>query len=296
MVSYSVEQHKMSIRKACETFSIQQSVYYYKPRENDDYLVRQKLQDLAQLHTRWGFRMMHFHLRLMNHLWNHKKVYRIYTEMKLNLRRKCKKRLPMRVKEPLTQPLQPNLNWSMDFMHDGLINGKSFRVFNVIDDFNREGLNITLDTSLTSLRVIRELEKLIEWRGQPQKIRVDNGPEFISNALEEWAKERNIELKFIQKGKPYQNGYVERFNRSYREEVLDNYAFESIQQAQMLSHAWMWMYNNERPHSSLNYMSPVGFLLKYGNLNNPLKVGIEFPTFQQDEKFTWNSLILGATN
>jgi putative transposase len=296
LVSYANEEHKMSIRQACETISIQQSVFYYKPKSNDDHLVREKLMNLAQLHNRWGFWMMHYHLRLMNYSWNHKKVYRIYTEMKLNMRRKCKKRLPMRVKEPLAQPLYPNLTWSMDFMHDGLINGKSFRSFNVIDDYNREALNITLDTSLTSLRVIRELEKLIDWRGQPQKIRVDNGPEFIANAMEEWALNRNIELKFIQKGKPHQNGYVERFNRSYREEVLDNYAFESIRQAQTLSHAWMWVYNNDRPHSALNYLSPTAFLLKYGNLNYPFEREIEFPTFQQDKKFTWNSLVLGATN
>ena len=132
----------------------------------------------------------------------------------------------MRIKEPLLQPLLPNVTWSMDFVHDGLINGRPFRSFNVIDDFNREALNITLDTSLTSQRVIRELEKLIDWRGKPEKLRVDNGPEFIAQALENWALENNIELKFIQKGKPHQNGYIERFNRSYREEVLDAFAFE----------------------------------------------------------------------
>jgi len=239
---------------------------------------------------------MHHHLRLMNHHWNHKRVYRIYTDMKLNLRRKHKRRLPARILEPLLQPLYPNLHWSMDFMHDGLINGSPFRSFNVIDDFNREALNITLDTCLTSQRVIRELEKVIEWRGKPERIRVDNGPEFIAQAMESWSESKGITLKFIQKGKPHQNGYVERFNRSYREEVLDSFAFNNIKEAQTLSNAWIWVYNNERPHSSLNYLTPAAFLLKYGKLHNPLKPTEEFPTFQQDINNTWNSLLLSATN
>lgn len=232
----------------------------------------------------------------MSYKWNHKRVYRIYTDMKLNLRRKHKKRLPQRVKEPLVQPLYPNITWSMDFMHDGLINGVKFRSFNVIDDFNREALNVTLDMSLTSQRVIRELEKLIEWRGKPERLRVDNGPEFIAQALENWAQSQSIELKFIQKGKPHQNGYVERFNRSYREEVLDAFAFESIRQAQELSHAWIWVYNNERPHSALNYLTPTAFLLKYGKLPSSFDPLKEFPTFQQDINNNWKSLLLDATN
>lgn len=174
-------------------------------------------------------------------------------------------------------------------MHDGLLNGKSFRSFNVIDDFNREALNITLDTSLTSARVIRELEKLIEWRGQPEKIRVDNGPEFIAHAMECWAASKNIELKFIQKGKPHQNGFVERFNRSYREEVLDAFSFESLRQAQELSHAWMWVYNYERPHKSLGYKTPINFLQERLQL-------YEFPSFLPDQNNQWKSLLLDVTN
>jgi len=179
-----------------------------------------------------------------------------------------------------------------------LINGRSFRSFNVIDDFNREALNITLDTSLTSQRVIRELERLIDWRGKPEKLRVDNGPEFIAHAMEKWAYDNNIELKFIQKGKPHQNGYIERFNRSYREEVLNAFAFDNLRQAQTLTHAWMWIYNNERPHSSLKYHTPTSFLLKYGKLQQPHHLSRKFPTFQQDNniKNKWKALVLTATN
>ncbi len=210
--------------------------------------------------------------------------------MRLNLRRKYKKRLPARVKEPLLQPIFPNVTWSMDFMHDGLMQGRKFRSFNVIDDYNREALNLTIDTSISSRRVIRELDKLIAWRGKPDNLRVDNGPEFIAARLAEWCEKKGIVLKFIQKGKPTQNAYVERFNRTFRQEVLDNYAFESLSQARKLSSAWMWMYNNERPHSSLKYMTPRQFLLKYG------KLSIEFPTFQQDSSYNWKSLITNVPN
>ena len=181
-------------------------------------------------------------------------------------------------------------------MHDVLNNGVKFRTFNVIDDFNREGLNITVGTSITSKRVIRELEKLIEWRGKPDCLRVDNGPEFIAQALELWADANSIELKFIPKGKPHKNGYVERFNRSYREEVLDNYLFDNIKQGQMLATAWLWTYNNERPHSSLKYHTPASFLLKYGKLHMPDYPSQEFPTFQQDTKYQWENIVLNASN
>jgi putative transposase len=176
----------------------------------------------------------------------------------------------------------------MDFMHDTLSNGVTFRALNIIDDFNREALTITMDTSLTSKRVIRELDQLIAWRGAPQKIRVDNGPEFIAEAMAEWAKSRGIEIKFIQKGKPYQNGYMERFNRSFREDVLDAYCFSRIRDAQAMAHAWMWIYNNQRPHSSLGYVPPTAFL-------NERLQGYALPTFIQEPN-TWNQLVLTVSN
>lgn len=182
----------------------------------------------------------------------------------------------------------------MDFVHDGLLNGKTFRSFNVIDDFNREVLGITIDTSLTSRRIIRELDRIVEWRGKPERLRVDNGPEFIAQALKDWCGDR-IELVFIEKGKPQQNGYIERFNRTYRDEVLDTFLFDNLQQARLFTQAWMWVYNNERPHSSLRYLTPTQFLSKYGKLHHPLR-GVEFSTFQQDATYTWKSLLLNATN
>jgi len=276
----------MSLRQACLLFCLSTSVYYYQPKRNEeDETIRQQLRTLAGLHSTWGFWMMYHRLRKLSFQWNHKRVYRIYTEMKLNLRRKYKKRLPVREKEPLVYPIGPNITWSMDFMHDGLISGKPFRSFNVIDDFNREALNLTLASSLTSKRVIRELSRLIDWRGKPERIRVDNGPEFVAEALRTFCESRGIELFFIQKGKPNQNGLVERFNRTFREEVLDQYLFDSIPQAQVFAQAWMWVYNTERPHSSLLYHTPNDFLLKYG------KIPEGFPTFQQDINMNWNYIV-----
>ncbi|MES3017429.1 MAG: DDE-type integrase/transposase/recombinase [Bacteroidota bacterium] len=174
----------MSLRQAFKLFNIHPSVYYYQVKlKTSDQEIRDKLSELAELNCRWGFWMMHHRLRNCNYVWNHKRVYRIYTKMGLNLRRKRKKRLPARIMEPLLQSIFPNITWSMDFMQDILANGINFRSLNIIDDYNREALCITTDTSLASRRVIRELDKVIAWRGQPAKIRVDNGPEFIAEAI-----------------------------------------------------------------------------------------------------------------
>ena len=184
--------------------------------------------------------------------------------MKLNIRRRSKKRLPERVKQALSVPDAPNQVWSIDFMSDRLIDGRKFRLLNVIDDYNRESLAIEVDTSLPSLRVIRVLERLIEQRGKPANIRCDNGPEFISHKLEAWCshQSRQISLQFIQPGKPMQNAYVERQNGSMRRELLNAYIFTSLAEVRMLSEEWRNDYNTERPHKSLGYMSPINYAKK----------------------------------
>jgi putative transposase len=173
----------------------------------------------------------------------------------------------------------------MDFMRDSLFHGKPFRAFNVIDDFNREALNITAAKSITASVVIQELNNLISWRGRPEKIRVDNGPEFIAASLREWCEtfSPKIELVYIEKGKPNQNGFIERFNKTFREDVLDFYLFSDLNQAREVIHDWMWMYNNIRPHSALNNLPPTPFLLKYGKLHLHDEEK-EFPTFQQEHQ------------
>lgn len=281
----------MSLRQACYVFGLSTSVFYYQAKRKDDTAVIRELSKLAEVHRSWGFWLMYHRLRKLQFRWNHKRVYRVYTAMRLNLRNKRKKRLPARVKAPLTCPVGPNVTWSLDFMHDTLASGKPIRTLNILDDFSREALSITVDTSLPAQRVIRELEKLRQWRGKPQKIRSDNGPEFVAEAMREWCEKNGVEWEFIQPGKPTQNSLIERFNRTFRQDVLDSYQFDNLPQMRKYVQAWVWMYNNERPHSALGRLTPTEFLLQYGKLS-------EFPILQQDknEKVNWNYLVLNVAN
>jgi putative transposase len=217
---------------------------------------------LTTKHAAIGFWQCYYRMRNKGHWWNHKRVYRVYTSMKLNIRRRSKKRLPERIKQPLILPTAPNQMWSIDFMSDSLEDGRRFRLFNVIDDFNRESLAIEVDTSLPSLRVIRVLEMLIATRGCPSNIRCDNGPEFISHKLEEWCSDesRKITLQFIQPGRPMQNAYIERKNGSMRRELLNAYLFYSLAEVRAMSEEWRNDYNTERPHKSLGYLSPLKYV------------------------------------
>lgn len=185
------------------------------------------------------------------------RVYRIYRELELNLRIKPRKRLKRDKPDTLIVPDQPNMVWSMDFMADRLEDGRQFRLLNVLDDFNREGLGIEVDFSLPAERVIRSLNQIIEWRGKPHAIRVDNGPEYVSGKLMEWAEKQGIALNHIQPGKPQQNAYVERYNRTVRHEWLDQNIIESIEEAQEFATQWLWTYNNERPNKGIGGITPA---------------------------------------
>jgi len=182
--------------------------------------------------------------------------------MALHLKRKAKKRLPARAAQTLVVPLQANQTWSLDFMSDSLSNGRAFRTLNVIDDFNREALWIEVDTSLPAERVVRVLEQLLDRRGKPTQIRMDNGPELISQRLESWAQEKHIKLLHIQPGKPAQNAYIERFNRTFREEVLDAYLFDDLREVRQITEHWLEDYNTIRPHEALQGLPPRQFALQ----------------------------------
>lgn len=184
--------------------------------------------------------------------------------MKLNIRRRTRKRLPARAKQQLFQPTQINEVWSIDFMSDSLWDGRKIRLLNIIDDYNREVLMIETDTSLPTLRVIRCLEQIIKKRGLPKMIRVDNGPEFISSKLDMWCKEENIQLIFIQPGEPTQNAFIERLNGTFRRDVLNAYVFKSIKEVKSITNEWIYDYNYNRPHSSLNNKSPIEYLNTMG--------------------------------
>lgn len=189
--------------------------------------------------------------------WNHKRVHRIYCDLELNLRIKPRRRLKRDKPNSLAVPDRPNVMWSMDFMADQLSSGRHFRTFNVLDDFNREGLGIEVDLSLPAARVVRSLNQIIEWRGKPDMLRCDNGPEYISGALQCWARKRGIAVQFIQPGKPQQNAYVERYNRTVRHEWLEMNEFDTIEQAQNTATSWLWTYNNERPNMAIGGITPA---------------------------------------
>ena len=227
-----------------------------------------KLQEAVERYPAYGFSKLFKALRRWGHPWNHKRVYRLYCELKLNKRRRGKKRLPTRSPEPLAVPAMANQCWSMDFMSDSLFCSRRFRTFNVVDDFNREALAIEIDLNLPAPRVIRVLDRLAAWRGYPDKLRMDNGPEFISAALAEWAEDHSIDLDFIQPGKPTQNSYVERFNRTYRDEVLNMYVFRTLKEVREVTEKWIREYNEERPHDALNDLTPWEYLEQYNRPEN----------------------------
>ncbi len=259
MAKKVVAERSISIRFACAVFQISETCYRYKRKlsaENiriADWLIR-----LTDNQRNWGFGLCFLFLRNVKGFgWNHKRVYRIYRELELNLRIKPKKRLKREKPEPLAVPAKLNQTWSMDFMHDQLADGRCYRLFNVIDDCNREGLGIEVDFSLPAERVIRALNQIIEWRGQPETLRCDNGPEYISELLKNWAEERGIQLEFIQPGKPQQNAYIERYNRTVRYDWLAQYLFDSIDEVQDYATRWLWTYNHERPNMGLGGITPI---------------------------------------
>ena len=258
MAQQAVERFNASIRLVCEIFSISETCYRYQAKLSDDNaLIADWLIRLTHNQKNWGFGLCFLFLRnVKGYGWNHKRVYRIYRELELNLRIKPKKRIVREKPEPLTVPETINECWSMDFMHDSLTDGRSYRLFNVIDDFNREGLGIEVDFSLPAERVIRSLDRIIEWRGKPLSIRCDNGPEYISQALKTWSEKQSIELLYIQTGNPQQNAYVERYNRTVRYDWLNQYLFDSISTVQDFATRWLWTYNNERPNMGLGGITP----------------------------------------
>lgn len=259
MAEKAVARHKVSIALACRAFGVSETCYRYSPKlkdENEE--IANLLVGLTDARKTWGFGLCFLHLRnVKGHPWNHKRVYRIYRALELNLRIKPRKRLKREKPEALAVPDAPNLTWSMDFMADRLGDGRQFRLLNVLDDFNREGLGIEVDFSLPAERVIRSLDRIIEWRGKPGTIRVDNGPEYISGKLMEWAEKRKITIQHIQPGQPQQNAYIERYNRTVRHEWLDQYIIETIEEAQDFATQWLWTYNNDRPNMGIGGITPA---------------------------------------
>jgi len=241
MAMKAVAHYGASIALACRTFQISETCYRYSPMlSNENEEIADWLEHLTANKRSWGFGLCFLYLRnVQGYGWNHKRVYRIYCELELNLRIKPKKRLKRDKPEPLAVPERPNETWSMDFMADQLADGRSIRTLNVLDDINREGLGIEVDFSLPALHVVRSLNRIIEWRGRPDRIRVANGPEYVSGLLMERAEKRGIRIEYIQPGKPQQNAYIERYNRTVRHEWLDQNIFGTIEEAQDQATKWL---------------------------------------------------------
>ena len=235
---------------------LQRSVWYYRSRK-DDSEVTQKLQALAELYPTRGFDDYYGKIRNEGLAWNRKRVLRVYRSIKLGLRRKHKRRLPARVKESLQQAISPNESYSMDFMSDALTTGRKLRVLKIMDDCTRESLAAYADYSIPSERVIETLKQVIAERAKPKQIRVDNGPEFTSKVFTGWCSKNEIAIKYIQPGKPMQNAFIERLNRTFREDVLDAYQFETLEELRILSDEWQYHYNHFHPHKSLKRKTPV---------------------------------------
>jgi putative transposase len=257
-----VQEHHMPVRRACQAVRLSRAAYYRPPRSRltRDADVVTALNDVVARHSRWGFWKCFYRLRRTGHRWNHKRVHRVYCALRLNLPRRSKRRVPARLRQPLSAPPRLNETWALDFMADALYDGRPFRALTVIDEGNREALAIEIGTSIPSARVIRVLDELVRLYGRPARVRVDNGPELVAEAFVEWCTAQRIGLGYIQPGKPDQNAFIERFNRTYREEVLDTHLFESLDQVRAITEAWLAIYNTERPHDSLGQVPPLTFL------------------------------------
>lgn len=255
-----VGEHELSVRQACKAVELPRSTFSYEFAIKEDSQIISSLKELVENHPAIGFWKCYHRLRRQGHTWNHKRVYRVYTQMQLNICRRAKKRLPARAKQTLFQPEGINQVWSLDYMYDSLWDGQRFRLLNIIDDFNREVLAIEVDTSLPAQRVIRVLEHINQHRGLPQMIRVDNGPELISDKLDKWCKSKNIKLVFIQPGKPTQNAFIERLNGSVRKEVLNAYVFRTLGEVRQITEQWKTDYNYNRPHEGLKNKTPMDLI------------------------------------
>ena len=259
-----IEQHGLSQRRACRLVGIDHSIWRYQPRRADDSALRQRLRELAQERRRFGYRRLGWLLAREGHAMNSKKLYRLYREEKLMVRRRGGRKRALGTRAPMVLPLTINQRWSLDFVSDTLSDGRRFRILAIVDDFSRECLTMVVDTSLGGVRVVRELERLALERGTPQVIVSDNGTELTSGAVLRWAIDR-VAWHYIQPGKPVQNAFIESFNSRLRDECLNEHVFVKLSEAREIIEAWRHDYNHVRPHSSLGALTPIEFANQQGD-------------------------------
>ena len=253
-----ISQYKMSERRACQLSGVSRTAYRYQAKPANDDVLRKRLLELASQHKGLGCPMLHGMLKTEGLVVNFKHTYRLYSEERLQLRNRKKKKVD-RPRMPMVVPIAKDIRWSMDFVHDQLSNGRRFRVLNVKDDYSKELVGQLVAFSIGGNQVARFLNQLIESRSAPDQITCDNGTEFTSKAMFFWQKDSGVKLAFIQPGKPTQNAFVESFNGRFRQECLNQHWFRSLDEAKQIIDDWRHHYNHERPHSTLNYMTPVAF-------------------------------------
>lgn len=251
-----------SQRRICSLIGIQRSTYRYPVQPRNDEQLRQRLRELAQKRRRWGCPQLHVILRREGLVKNHKRTERIYRQENLSIRRRKRKKTTSELRVQMPDAERPNQQWAMDFMSDALFNGRKVRLLTLIDEYTRECLAIEVDTSINGVRVTNVLTRIAMMHGLPEIIKVDNGPEFISKALDAWAYQRQIHLQFSRPGKPVDNRFIESFNGRFREECLNDNWFMSLRDAREIVETWRLDYNTARPHSSLNDLTPKEFYEK----------------------------------
>jgi putative transposase len=267
-----MERHGLSQRHACRLVGLDRSTLRYQRKRPDDATVRQRLRELAAERRRFGYRRLGWMLAREGHAMNHKKLYRLYHEERLMVRRRRGRKRALGTRAPMTLPNAINQRWSLDFVSDALSDGRRFRILCIVDDFSRECLATVVDTSLGGVRVVRELEQLAFERRTPRVIVSDNGTELTSCAVLRWATGR-LDWHYIEPGKPVQNAFIESFNSKLRDECLNEHVFLNLAEARETIEAWRYDYNHIRPHGSLGALTPTEFAMLKGQEMQPPQEG-----------------------
>lgn len=249
----------MSERRACRVVGCQRMTVRYRSRRPADVELRERLRALAHQRRRFGYRRLHIFLQREGFVVNHKRLFRIYREERLIVRRRGGRKRALGTRAPMAVPQLPNDRWSVDFAADQFIEGRRMRILVVVDDCTRECLALVPDTSISGIRVVRELDRLLAARGKPKTIVSDNGTEFTSNAILRWADDHKVEWHYIAPGKPTQNAFAESFIGRLRDELLNETLFRSLPHTRAVLETWRADYNNDRPHSRLGWMTPAGY-------------------------------------
>ena len=267
-MNWAIEEKSYSQRRACALVGMAPRVYRYTSTRPDDKELRQRLRELSSERRRFGYRRLHLLLKREGVEVNWKRLYRIYKEERLTVRKRGGRKRALGTRAPMAIPQDSNQRWSLDFVSDTLVDGRRFRILCVIDDFSRECLATVVDNSLSGERVARELDAIAERRGYPCMVVSDNGTELTSNAMLAWQQDRGVEWHYIAPGKPMQNGLVESFNGRLRDECLNEHLFRSFRHAREIIDAWRLDYNLHRPHTSLNGLTPNEFATRSARDHN----------------------------